>query len=148
MGLTCSERNEELAARFLDRFLPDREDVADEYPFPELSDSPERTFSDAASLIRHLESKRDHGYALYWDRKNSGDPQQAMLVFTEDGGMIAGVASTNPEPQRLLRDVADVVDGKFGLVVLEERPPDTLEEFVAMCKGAEGIRLVDGQICS
>jgi hypothetical protein len=58
--------------------------------------------------------------------------------------MIAGLASVDPDSERLLRQLAAVVGATFGLVVLEERPPGTLREFFELCREATSNRIVDG----
>jgi hypothetical protein len=73
-----------------------------------------------------------------------GTPNQAMLMFTEDGWMIAGLATSSHEPAVLLRQLASVVGGRYGVIVLEERPPPTMDAFEEMCRNAQGPRLVDG----
>lgn len=60
--------------------------------------------------------------------------------------MIAGLASARAVPADLLRELADVVGGAYGLVVAEERPPETADLFIEMCRMAEGPRLVDGAL--
>lgn len=144
--VACGERTVALATRFLDTFVPDRRETADEYPLPELDDTPRTIFPDAASLMQTLENQPTEGYALYWDRDRDGDPHQAMLIFTEDGGMIAGLASTRPDAGSLLRKLAAVVHGSFGLVVVEERPPETMALFADMCRSSRGPRMVAGKI--
>lgn len=143
--VACKDRSSTEANRFLDAFLPKRREVADEYPLPETSDTPRDVFGDAASLIRRLEEDSSEEYAIYWDREGSGDPHQAMLFFTEDGGMIAGLASANPDSLKLLRELANAVGATYGLVVLEERPAGTLGEFRDLCRTTPTNRLVDGE---
>lgn len=142
----CSSRRANVARCFLDHFLPMRREVADEYPFPELSDEPLLTFSTAADLICRLESELSESYAVYWERMDDGEPFQAMLFFTEDGGMIAGLSASRSEPAELLLELANIVGGRYGVVVGEQRPPAIMESFVEMCRRAEGIRLVSGRL--
>ncbi len=140
----CDARSAAAATAFLDAFLPARVEAAVDYPVPALSDSPEHTYTDVADLLAALERRGGEEYAVYWNRAGRGDPHQAMLMFTADGGMIAGLATSRPDPGALLQELAQTVRGNFAVVVLEQRPPDTLAEFRALCANATGPRIVDG----
>jgi hypothetical protein len=73
--VSCASRTVSLSLQFLDTFVPRRREVTDAYAVPELSDEPSVTFPDAPAVLRHLESERQAGYMLYWDRDDDGDPQ-------------------------------------------------------------------------
>lgn len=141
----CKVRSLAEATNFLDAFLPMRREVAEEYPLPEMSDTPRHVFGDATSLIRRLEEERTEEYAIYWDKEGSGGPSQAMLFFTRDGGMIAGLASSDPNSAGLLSELASAAGATYGLVMLEERPPGTLDAFRDLCRTMSTNRLLDGE---
>lgn len=142
----CATRSAAQAQRFLETFVPVRALISSELQLPEFSDNPSEIFADVDSLVLRLEQKTDEEHALYWTRNEPGDPYQAMLFFTKDGGMIAGIASTHPDPADLLQQLATAVDARYGVVVLEERPPATLRAFYRLCRAAPGARLVDGEL--
>lgn len=142
----CRERTVVLADEFLNSFLPERVVLSDAFPFPEFADQPVDVFVDPHRLMQRLEEEPFEGYALYWGRANHGNPFQAMLIFTEDGGMVAGLASAALDAPTLLRQLAMVVGARFGFVTLEERPPETMKLFEERCRGSEGTRIIDGEL--
>lgn len=144
--VACAHRDPEVAHEFLDHFLPVREPSAEEHSVPELATDPTHVFQTAAELMAHLHEADAEGYAIYWRRVGEGEPHQAMLVYTEDGGMIAGLVAPPSTQKALLVELASVVGGVFGTVTREERPPATITEFVARCRRHEGLRLVDGRL--
>ncbi len=143
--VACVRRDLEIAERFLDHFLPSRVEVALDYPFPFLVDEPVVTFSDTGSLIERLLRDGEEDYSIYWDRVGAGEPRLAMLFFTKDRGMIAGLVAHSVDSMELLRELAGIVKGRFGLVTDEQIPPDTLEEFIQRCRVWTGPRLIDGR---
>lgn len=142
----CEARSAPLARRFLDSFLPRRRSVAVDFPFPELTDPPKMTFNDSEDVIRELESDQHESYALYWDSEGNGPISHAMLFFTRDCGMIAGIVTSEPDYAVTLRSVADVVGGQFGLVTFGNPPPDTCGEFIDLCRKATLPTLREGII--
>jgi len=142
----CQERSADAAVRFLDKFLPVRRGVAEEYYYPENSDKPTFHTTDEAQLIAHLVQIPKSKYGIYWDQEAVSEPSLAMLFFTEDGGMIAGLAVPEEASKRYLGELAQDVRGRFGMVSFEERPPDTTEEFIYRCRSSGNLRIVDGML--
>jgi len=139
-------RTTEMATRFLDYFLPRRTQAADEYEYPQFSASPEQIFRTAEETMAALAIDRSRSYALYWNRIGDGDPKQGMLFYTEDDGLIAGLASANPDPVALLREMAAVTGGRFGYTTADERPPESMRDFRLRSRVAQTPRLVDGTV--
>ena len=142
----CAARTVEMAKRFLDRFLPSRSQTSEDYVYPELSDDSKCIFSNVDELIEKLVAEPSEGYGIYWDREGDGDPFQAMLFFTEDGGLIAGLATKSPNTADVLQSLSEAVGGRFGVAVHEEPPPDLMSEFIQKCRLSTTARLVDGAI--
>lgn len=144
----CASRTIGAAEHFLSALLPHRSEAAEEYPYPELSDAPKEEFADAESLMVRLQEDTEEPYGIYWHRIGPGIPLMGMLFYTSDGGLIAGAVTTETNAPRLLETVAACVEGRFGYVTTEERPPDLLTEFRERCIRAEGTRLIDGLLHS
>lgn len=142
----CKERTEVLAARFLDHYLPHREALQEDYPFPELVDKPWVTYRDASQVMHRLAATPEETYGLYWRHKGDGHPQQAMLFYTNDGGMIAGLANFACPPVKLLQDLARSVEGEYGMVTCDSRPPDSARKFVHLCRAAKSTLLIGGEL--
>lgn len=144
----CHVRSREVAVQFLNRFLPNRVAVADEYPFPEFADNPKSVFKDPFDVIELLESDVGETYALYWN--NSADdpdltsPLQAMLFFLNDGKMIVGLAVSSQAPNQILKVVSDFVGADYAMVTGDEPPPEHSEEFKQLCKDGTLPRVVAG----
>lgn len=118
--------------RFLDFFLPRRVPVCDDYPVPELADTPRLVLRSESEILEYLERHTAEPYSLYWN-----DPQgtgaQAMLFYTRDGNVIYGLADWSAAPSERLEELGRFVGATFCTLGTEQRPPDTTPEFVAMC---------------
>jgi hypothetical protein len=145
----CPNRKAATAFRFLDLVMPKREEASSEYPFPESADSPSTVFANAGDLIRYLERHETDAYGIYWNNLDSGSPYQAMLFFTDDKGLIAGVVSDSPDKIKTLTQEADAAGGaRHGMIAGAGRPPSSSEEFIVLCREADTERIVDGKLLS
>jgi hypothetical protein len=143
----CGDRSLETALRFLNAFLPRRRSVSTEFPFPELSQFPTVTYSRIEDALRYVVDHPHESYALSWNAESVKNVHaNAMLFFTVDGGMIAGLATSKPDPVEVLLSIAEVVQGKFGYITSENRPPDDRETFLKICQEATAPALVNGVI--
>ncbi len=142
----CESRSAELAKRFLDSCLPTRTPVADEYPFPEYVDEPSDTFQTPNELMRRLESDKHESYSIYWDAASNNGPRQAMLFYTEDGAMIAGIGGPSVSLGETLSCVAKQVNGRFGFITSGSCPPETSEAFIAICRESTLANIFEGQL--
>ncbi len=143
--ILCHARSKLLANSFLEYFLPNRRAAATDYPVPELSGCPRLILTSAEELLEWLESEVNQTYSLYWNNLHENDPQMAMLFFTQDGGMIAGLVIHSDETL-WLKQVATHVGGRFGYVSFEEPPPDKMDIFVEYCKTTITTKLLEGQL--
>lgn len=142
----CGSRSKRLADVFLDAYLPHRTCVASEFPYPEYSNNPKFIFSAPDKLLEQLETDPGQSYSLYWDSNNSGEISQAMLFYTIDGAMIAGLAGTIQSPGNAILNLASVVNGRYGYMTSEECPPDTKADFIETCRNSTQICLFDGDL--
>jgi len=140
----CADRSFRTGMNFLGSFAPSRRPVSDEFPFPEFSDSPVVCLKDPNEAIRRLESEKNEGYALHWSCEDDQPSSQAMLVFTDDGSMIAGLVVTPQKAAGVLSKIAKVVSGRFGYITMEGRPPDSTEAFIDICRRSTIPAIVDG----
>lgn len=139
------ERSVAVAHRFLEAFAPARVPAAVDYPIPQFDDEPRKSFETAEEVVEWLVHEPQQDYSLYWDV--GGDVfSHAMLFFTTDGQMIAGLAGRVTSPRDLLNAIAKIVDGQFGYLTLESPPPMTAREFVALCESASDIALAHGVV--
>lgn len=124
------ERSPEVIARFLDRFLPSRCEVADDYEVPQFSETPQKVFKTADELIHHCCRHSKEGHRIYW-RSNVRD-EFAEVHFLEDGGLIFGV-STPAQSHSRVDAVSSELERFFEtdeiFVTYEDLPPDNVEAF-------------------
>jgi hypothetical protein len=126
----ASKHSEQSITEFLDHFLPERVESADEYEIPQYSDAPAAVYTKASDLIRHCCDNPHEVHTVYWRSENQ--PEHAMVFFLGDGGLIFGV-STPAEDHNRIDLVADDL-GRFlkseeVIVTYEDLPPETSEDF-------------------
>lgn len=142
------KRSSVVATAFLDAFIPCRQQSVESYPVPAYSDVPLYQFSQCNEILAYLEENVSTSYTLYWDNLSDENVKQAMLFYTVDGMMIAGLAGREIETFHALNDIARIVGGEFGYVSNGEFPPQNRQDFVALCLDAECDRLVYGRVVS
>ncbi len=142
----CKERSRALGEGFLNHFLPHREAIADDYPFPELVDEPEIVFSNVFDLMDKLDKNPNEGYSIYWNNKESKPLKQAMLFYTEDGHMIAGLVIEKHIQKDYFINLTNYVEGNYGYTSIDQAPPVFKNEFISNCKNYVGLRVVEGNI--
>ena len=74
------QRSASDALKFLNHFLPLREQAQADYPLPELSDDTQFTFQHETEILKYLEDHPTETYGLYFHDKNR-DVFKAM-IFT------------------------------------------------------------------
>lgn len=126
----ASNRTEQAITEFLDHFLPERVESADEYEIPQYSDAPTAVYTKASELIRHCCDNPNEAHTVYWRSEN--EPAHAMVFFLGDGGLIFGV-STPADDHNRINSVADDL-GRFlnseeVIVTYEDLPPESSEDF-------------------
>ena len=119
-----------------------------EYPYPEFDNTPTDVFATPDELIRRLEKDTSQGYSIYWNVAGSDRPEQAMLFFTTDGAMIAGLGGPRTAPADALSEMQQVVNGEFGYVTSGTCPPQSTEEFISLCKHSTLPHLYHGELRS
>jgi len=115
-------------AKFLDHFLPDREETADEYLVPQFSETPKIEFRDAEKLLAYLCETPDEPHAVYWRSKADCDPGFAM-VFPTTGGQIVYGLSVGENELEFLETLKSFVDSPIGYIDFENPPPDNPTDF-------------------
>ena len=144
----CKGRSQVLVLTFLEHFLPNREEVAEDYPYPEYADIPKHVYDDHKEIIGALEKDINKSYSLYWNDTSDGDIRSAMIFFTEDAGMIAGITVAAGEEGAWLKKLSDCLGGRYGYVGFDAPPPETKAEFIDFCKSTDQTRLIDGKLLS
>lgn len=142
----CQERTVPAAITFLDRFLPNRNEARSQYNIPEFSESPTATYYDAIAVIDYLAENSSSTYSLYWDNQSSIQPFLAMLHFTEDGAMFAGLIVDQDSEDAFLDEMAKVTHSEYGCVLGVAPPPESAAQFIQLCREADSRHIIGGII--
>ena len=139
-------RSKKLADDFLNHFLPNRQESADEYLIPEYSDNPTCEFDNADELMSFLEKNENYSNRVYWqntDEKNLN--KHGMIFYNEDGTMTFGISrdadmsgnlKTENEDQ-CLTEMKKYFDTNLGYIHYENPPAKSYDEFVEIVNELE-----------
>ena len=139
-------RSKKLADDFLNHFLPNRKESADEYFIPEYSDKPTHEFDNASELMCFLEKNKNYPNRIYWrntDQENLN--KHGMIFYNKDGTMIFGISrntdmsgnlNTENEDQ-CLTEMKKYFDTNLGYIHYENPPADSFKEFVEIINKLE-----------
>jgi hypothetical protein len=136
----AGDRSHEVVAHFRERWLGGFEASEDDYVFPQFTDEPEAVYTSPWELIDRLLAEPTQPHSLYWRNPRPGHVLHAMLFFTSDNGLIAGLTVDTDDPNiagATLRQLADSVDARYGYAKWEQPPPDTASEFKAETRTTE-----------
>jgi hypothetical protein len=128
------QRTQQFVDLFLEKFLPEREEAADEYEVPQYSDKAQHVFTSIDKIVTHLVINPQETYSLYWRNKASSDLKGAMLFFTSDGNIIAGLFCNALENDSKIENdflfkLKAFCKSERGYIDYENPPPLTVNEF-------------------
>ena len=124
------DRSIDRVRAFLDRFLPNREEMADEYEVPQYSDEPKVMFKAASELMEFCANNTSEVHAIYWKSTSSGEPRCAMVFYTRDAAMILGISIDDESlEESFLAQMKDFCNSSEGLILYEQPPPDSRNKF-------------------
>lgn len=141
----CKDRSRKLALDFLDEFLPEREELVNEYSYPQYSDE-SKIIDDVNELMCILEEIGNESYSLYWRNVSNSDVETALVFYTEDMGMIVGVVVEEKNCEYILRKLSTFVNAEFGYITIESPPPNNRREFINLCRSSNTMKLIDGKV--
>ncbi|QHS63890.1 hypothetical protein [Chitinophaga agri] len=134
-------RSPSVVHRFLDRFLPQREQSSENYLFPAAdTNETDILFLDPFEAIAYMEAKPDESHAIYWRNTDlSNAIHHGMVFHTNDGMMILGVSIPGGDPEEdyaiaIFREIEAFTGAEWACMTVEEPPPGTEEEFHVFCK--------------
>ena len=132
----ASKRTEQAVTEFLDHFLPERVESADEYEIPQYSDAPTTVYTKASDLIRHCCDSPNEVHTVYW--RSEIQPEHAMVFFLGDGGLIFGVSTPAEDHRRIdlvAEDLGRFLNTEEVIVTYEDLPPESSEDFRSFFQG-------------
>lgn len=126
-------RDEKTVEKFLNCFLPEREESADEYEIPQFSESPDIVYTKAEDLIKYCSTNENTEHAIYWRALNQRKPEYGMVFYLKDGNVIYGLstdASESTFAEELLVRLKSHLGSSLGYIGHEASPDaENLNEF-------------------
>lgn len=132
-------RSKQHATDFLNHFLPDRKESADEYEFPQYSKVTDKEFETVDELMTYLEGNVNSEYNVYWRGTDISNPNKhGMLFYTKDEALIFGISrdadieghlNTENEDECLVL-MKEHFQTKVGYITYDDTPFKTFEKFV------------------
>jgi hypothetical protein len=138
--IAVKTRSKEKAIEFLNYFLPDREESADEYEFPQYERKDEYEFENVLELMSFLEENTNSEYNIYWRNTDEQNPNRhGMLFYTKDEAIIFGISRNadingpqNSENEDIcLKKMKAYFKTNIGYIAYEDEVAhETYEEFM------------------
>jgi hypothetical protein len=120
---------------FLDTFLPNRQESADEYEVPQYSDNPTEIFDNATDALKFLVDNPNFEHAIYWNNPDKSDLRGVELFFTNDGFVVIGIYCETMYPNtdiedRFYKQLTEFSGSEIGYITYEDTPPFNSQEFI------------------
>lgn len=96
--ILSSQKSKSYILDFLNYFIPNREESADEYEVPQYGNKTDLVFSSSMELIDFLVEKHQEPYTIYWKNTDKSDLIGSMCFFTTDGNIILGISTETKFP--------------------------------------------------
>ena len=137
--LLSTNRTKSLILGFLDKFIPNREESADEYEVPQYAENPQLLFSTELELIDFLAEKKHEPHTIYWRSLDKSEIRNVMCFFTNDGNVIFGISTETKYPnteieENVFTQMKDYLLSSEGYITYEEPAPNNTEEFKIIIK--------------
>lgn len=134
-----NERNENFVFDFLNYFIPNRKETADEYCVPMYSDKPEEKFKKDFEIIEYLCLNKNVENTLYWSNNTDSYLKGAMMFFTNDGHLIFGLYCHTRWPNTEIEDeffsnLKEFCNSKVGYITYEDPSVLNSLEFIKIAK--------------
>lgn len=134
-----NSRSRSIMRKFLETFLPRREEMTDEYLIPMYATQPQYTFTNADELMAFLENNPGEEHSIYWRNLDKQEEIKfGMVFYTTDGRIIVGVSTVGKSPSELtvvssyIR-LKNYFNSDTGCITIEEPPPSNSVEFRKFC---------------
>ncbi|MCT4666177.1 MAG: hypothetical protein N4A45_13205 [Flavobacteriales bacterium] len=132
-------RTELFVEGFLDHFVPNRRETADEFEVPQYGDNPVETFKTAREAVKFLVDNKHVKHSLYWANPEKSDLRGAELFFTDDAHIIMGIYCETKYPNtkiedKIFKEIKEFCGSDFGYITYEDTPPHNSIEFKEMIK--------------
>lgn len=135
-----NKRDSSLVYKFLDDFLPQNEELSEDYPIPQYGNEDKEIFDNVKDLLTYLDQNPDIDYIIYWQNLDvTSELKQFTLRYTDDGKMIFGasiygVEVDSRESLLIYNRMKRYLNPDYACITGEEPPPGNSEEFIRFCK--------------
>lgn len=134
-----NRRTKEIVNKFLETFVPQREESTDVYELPQYQEKTDITFEKDSDLIDYVVQNKSIPYTIYWRNAEKLDLRNIMCFFTNDGELILGLSTETKFPNTEIEDfyfkkLQEFAESEIGLITYEEPAPDNAKEFKEMIK--------------
>jgi len=129
-------RSKATVKAFLERFLPERAETANEYWIPQRVDNPHTVLHTSAEAIAYCCGNTSETFSIYWRRVGEVGPAYAMVCFTGDCQLILGLSADQHAAEGLLADLRRHTGSAIGYITVEGQQPQTAAEFRRIAREA------------
>ena len=128
-------RTEKFIFEFLNHFIPERNEIANEYEYPQYEDEAEFIFQNDYQIIKFLSQQTNAEYSLYWNNNLNEDLKGAMVFFTSDKKIIFGLFCTTLKSNTKIEDkylqkLKLFTKSKYGYITYEKIPEMDSSKFI------------------
>ncbi|GAA5022040.1 hypothetical protein GCM10011506_01690 [Marivirga lumbricoides] len=136
------KRTESFVEEFLNYFVPDRRESADEYEVPQYAENPVEVFETAKEAVKFLVENKSVKHNLYWANPTKSDLRGAELFFTDDSHIIMGIYCETKHPNteiedKIFKEIRELCGSDEGYITYEDTPPHNSEEFREIIKNTK-----------
>ena len=128
-------RNEKFIFEFLNHFIPERNESASEYEYPQYEDETEFIFQNDCQIIKFLIQNPNAEYSLYWNNTRNEDLKGVMIFFTTDKKIIFGLFCNTLKSSSKIEDeyyhkLKLFTKSQYGYINYEQIPEMDTNEFI------------------
>jgi hypothetical protein len=128
------KRTVDFINEFLECFVPNRRESADEYEVPQYSDNPTEIFDNARDAVIYLVDNPNFEHSLYWNNPDKSDLRGVELFFTNDRFVVIGIYCETMYPNTEIEDdyykkLIEYCGSEIGYITYEDTPPFNSQEF-------------------
>ncbi|GET24152.1 hypothetical protein [Prolixibacter sp. NT017] len=139
------KRTESFIKEFLDHFVPERRETADEYEVPQYENNPVENFKTAHEAVKFLVENKSIKHSLYWANPIKSELRGAEIFFTDDGYVIMGIFCETKYPNteiedKIFKEIKEFCGNDEGYITYEDTPPHNSKEFREKIKLIEKAR--------
>ena len=139
-------RSKKLAIQFLNLFLPERVQSADDYSIPEYSETPSHQFKNPYDLMTYLELNKNISNSIYWRNTDEKNPNKhGMIFYNKDETMVFGISRNigikggldSKSEYQCLSEMKTFFNTHLGYIDYENPPVDNYKEFIKIVSELE-----------